>query len=365
MNSKIVEEKFKLKTILFIATLFLLTGNIMGQTAAEVRRSTRIKKANFNQLMDAVKTIDFHLIPESKRIAVMDFDYSKKDIDDQTAEIIRIHLEQALSNNGYQVVKIPELKSKPVTFIQGKDSSVRISHLKPSTKIKSNGDAMHEVLKKYGIQSFIEGSLVYDINKGYLLYVQLFDSQSRVLLLSKLLVSNTEKNYSSRSRFHIDGGLGNFPNSYFNPRNSISQFKANNNTVNINLTWRQSFNYKNTGYFGYNFGLDILTAGSISDSLNYNLTSYIPYAGVRYYISFLQKKHHELDYLLEYSQGIGFFSSRHYSLFIEQGLNCNLTTNMGIGLHFKYLITPVQVYRPEATFSTGNLNLGINAYYRF
>ena len=360
-----MKEKYK-KYIFFLLPLSLMfIGKLSAQSQGEHKRIDRIQQVNFDRLLEAVQEVQFPVVPEVKRIAIVDFEYSRRDIADNIADMVMVTLEQALTTNGYQVVKIPELHSHPVTYIQSKDSSIRISHLKPANKIRSSGDSLFMLMRKYGIQGFIDCTLSYDLSYGYMLFVQLSEGSTRILLSSKMLMSKHERSHLAVNSFHVDAGLGSFVNSFFEPPNKKKTFAASSNTFNTNFTWRQSFNYRNTGYFGYNIGLDIIQSISSSDSLGYNFTSYVPHAGIKYYLSFLKRNNDDQDYYMEFYQGVGIYSSRSFTLFLEQGLNLNLTKNMGMAVNFKYLFGHVELPHPNTILDLGNLNFGVNTYFRF
>ncbi len=86
---------------------------------------------------------------------------------------------------------------------------------------------------------------------------------------------------------------------------------------------------------------------------------------MRYYLSFIPRYKDAADYYLEFYQGLGLFNSQTFTLYIEQGINFNISKNLGLKFNFKYLFDQVEFAKNNATFDLGNIYFGLNTAFRF
>ncbi len=203
------------KHILFTLILLsgiIFSGNCQIVTDASLAKLNKQQKSNFDRILTKVQELRFSVIPEIHRVAIVGFDYAKKDMPETVLEIFRAQLEQSLTLNGFQVVKIPEFRSNPMTYVQSKDSTLRIIHQKPLNKYRTDGDSLLSLMKKYGVQGFVDCNLAYDDVYGYLLNIQITQASTREIVANKLLLSNHEKSQQANNTFFIDAGLGAFSN---------------------------------------------------------------------------------------------------------------------------------------------------------
>ncbi|MES2780266.1 MAG: hypothetical protein V4651_10260 [Bacteroidota bacterium] len=319
------------------------------------------RKQNMDRLFGYIEKLNLSVEPGIRRVSIVSISYSKNDMSAQTAELMKAEVENALQKNGFTVVKIAEFQGASQTHVRANDSMVIISHIKPINQIKSSNDSLLSLAKKYGVQGFIDCNLAYDEAKGYMLSIQLINSTTHELTASALLMSKPRASQWAGTESIICVGFGSFPKAEIKTYNNagVIIYPAVSNYFSANLAWRQSFNVKQSGYFGFNVGVNIVQTSY--DDLFY--TNFLAQGGARYYLAFFERNKSKSSYYLEWFQGLGIYNARDYNLFVEQGLNINVTQNLGLSAMFNYLFGNMNL--SGAHVSSGNTGFTINALYKF
>jgi hypothetical protein len=318
------------------------------------------RKQNMNRLLANIEHLSMNAEPGMRRVSVLNIAFSKKDLTERTADLLRTEIENALLRNGFAVVKIPEMLATPQTHVEVKDSMVRISRIKPINQIRSNSDSLTALARKYGVQCFVDCNLAYDEAKGYLLGIQLYSSLSRELISSATLMSNPTVVDWAFSDYILSGGLGAFPKAEVNNSNDTLGWRdAASMYFKADFAWRQPISFKKTSYFGFNVGLNIVQTNTAKTSYTY----FLAHGGARYYLAFFERDKVNASHYIEWVQGLGIYAARDFNLYAEEGLTVNITENMGLTGTFNYIFKDMHINYGEV--KTGNIGYTISAFYNF
>lgn len=346
----------------------LLWSNVSyGQDAAtesdDQSEYTELQQV-LNKLRGEVENIP-HTI---NRIATQSIKYDSTRLTEQGYKLIVHQVEEVFRDNGRtKVLSLEEFRRKKVLHVTGTDSTLTLRNTMRSPNERENNLRLLELSQRYGIDAFMKGNIQYRDDVGYVIMLELISPQSREVIWSKSLVSKDmdppEKPSGGKSTL-VTAGASLMPTSQYMVNGNIYGGDIMLLDYSGHLVFRQAINSKNSGYIGIRGGYHYYNVVPKGDEMSgfepYNVSIYE--AGAIFYYSLAEKAESKNDYWLELYAGPNMLliSNARNQFGLAQGININISNNLGLALDAQYLF--MESPQIENEDQTRNIQLNTIGY---
>lgn len=318
-----------------------------------------------NKLVKDVEGIP-HIV---RRVATQKLAYDSTRITSQGYRLIRHKIEGVFKENGrVKMLQLEEFSRQKVLHVVGTDSTLSLRNTFRGTDERENSIRLLELSQKYGVDAFLKGNIQYRNDVGYVVMLELISPQSREVVWSTSLISkdmNPPPPPSKAKKTLITAGASLMPTTEY----SINQTPYTGGEIilldySARLTLRQEINSNNSGFVGIRGGyhyFSVLPKGEEGQSFEPYSASIFE-VGALFYKTFAPKAELKNDYWLEIYVGpnVLFHSSSNNKFGLAQGININLTENLGFALDAQYFFSETPQIGNED--QTRNLQLNTIGY---
>lgn len=349
--------------------LIVLFATVAFNTKAQVDKNNPIirKQLELVELMDEI--VDKVRLNDLlyKRVALVSFDYPDYIINETEAIQIRSRIEGAFSTSGFTIVSAPEFKQKPLTLVNGTDSNLTITRQNTLERLILDEEKMSAVIDKYSLQALMYVQLTYDHITGYQVNLQLVKSRSKELIYSTIINSNPQLYNPRKAQFFAIAGVSFYNSqSYIIDNVDVSGGKRFTTTcADLSVSWRQSMNKNQSGFYGLNAGLsffNLLTPST--DTGLAKFTAVVPHGGLFYTLAFAKKADQPRKYWLEAFQSMNVYLGNTITPYARQGLIFNATDNLSLEIDFRYFMLINQLTKGNSVLQLQQFGYGISFIYR-
>lgn len=304
--------------------------------------------SQYTQLQQVVDKLESEVetIPHNiQRVATQRMTYDSTRITPEGYRLIRHEVESAFKENGrVKLLKLEEFSRKKVLHISGTDSTLTLRNTIRTADERENSIRLLELSQKYGVDAFMKGDIQYRGDVGYVVLLELISPQSREVMWSTSLVSKDmnppEPAYKGK-RTIISAGASMMPTSQYNINGSPYSGEILLLDYTARVAFRQPINSNNSGYIGIRGGYhyySVLPKGDEGQTFEpYN--SQLFEVGAIFYKTLAEKSEIENEYWLEIYVGPNLLmhSNSKNQFGLAQGININISKNLGLGLDAQYL----------------------------
>lgn len=347
--------------LLFIASAFQLKAQV-DKNNPIIRKQLELVQL-MDEIADKVRINDILY----KRVALVSFDYPEYIINETEAIQIRSRIEGAFSVSGFTIISAPEFKQKPLTIVNGTDSNLSITRQNTLERLILDEEKMSAVIDKYALQALMYVQLTYDHITGYQVNLQLVKSRSKELIYSTVINSNPQLYNPRKAQFAAVGGIGFYSTQAYllNGKDISKGKKFTASCADLSVSWRQSMNKNQSGFYGINAGLSFLNLIVPStDTGIAKFTSVLPHGGLFYSLAFLKKADQPRKYWLEAFQSMNVYLAESLTPYARQGIIFNATENLSFEVDFRYFMLINQFTKDKSVLQLQQFGYGISFIYR-
>lgn len=332
-----------------------------GKGSPKASQYMQLQKV-MKKLQNEIETIPYNI----QRVATQRLGYDTTRLTRQGYKLIRHEIERVFREDGrIKMLALEEFRRDKVLFVEGTDSTLTLSNTQRSAGEKENSIRLLELSQKYGIDAFLQGNIQYKNDLGYVITLELISPQSREVLWSKSLVSKDltpeKKPYKGKLTLISAGGSLLPTGSY-----TIGGTGYTGGILFVDYTarvaLRQPVNERNGGYIGVRGGYHYYnTMPKGQNTTNYEpFTQSVFEVGVIFYKTLAEKNKKKHTHWLELYLGPNLLipSGSQNMFALAQGININLSENLGLALDVQYLLSP----NPEVENETKNIQLNSVGY---
>lgn len=339
----------------------LLCANVSyGQSSsANFEQYTQLQKL-LEKLETEAEEIPFNV----QRIATQRLHYDSTRITEKGYQLIKYEIERVIREEGQaQMLSLEEFEPKKVLRVTGTDSTLSLRNTSHSGTESENSIRLLELSQKYSVDAFMQGYIQYENDLGYVVSLELISPSSREVIWSKSLVSETsetEEEYYKGKLTLLTIGSSVLPTNDY----AISGISYSEDILlldySFNLALRQPINRNASGYIGVQAGYHYYNLMSLEEKLD----TYEPFStsvfefGTQFFKTLGPKSEMENEYWLELFLGPNLLMpSNSQNLFsLTQGVNVNLSENLGVTLDFRYLFSSSPALEDEDEIKNIQLN---------
>lgn len=343
--------------------VFLCTDFSVAQQTDKTSQYSQLQNV-LTKLKAELENVPFNI----QTIATQKFSYDSVRIRDQGYKLIKHEIERVFREHGrIKVLTLQEFEAQKVLYISGTDSTLSLRNTSRSASEKENSIRLLELSQKYGIDAFMKGHIQYDYSLGYVVTLELISPTSREVLWSKSLVSKSlqpeEEPYKGKLTL-IEAGASLIPTTGYQLQGAPYSGEILLFDYGFRLALRQPINNENSGYIGLQAGYhyySVMPKGSEeSDYQGFNSSVYE--FGAKFYKTLAEKTEQENEYWLSLYLGPNLLiPANSPNLFgLSQGVNVNMSDNLGVALDLQYLLTSTPSIENEN--ETKNLQLNTIGY---
>lgn len=346
----------------------LLWSNVsFGQGATNASKDLS-QYTKLQHVMDKLKE-EVENIPHTiTRIATQSMSYDTTRLTPQGYRLIRHEIEGVFRDHGRtKMLSLEEFRRDKVLQVIGTDSTLSLRNTMRSADERENSIRLLELSQKYGVDAFMKGDIQYRYDVGYVIMLELISPQSREVIWSKSLVSkdlNPPKKPSGGKTTLITAGASLVPTNQYTVNGSMYGGDILLLDYSARLVFRQAINSKNSGYIGIRGGYHYYNVMPKGDEVN----GYEPYdtsiyeVGAVFYKTLAEKAERKNDYWLELYVGPNLLmvSNGQNQFGLAQGINLNISENLGLALDAQYLFN--QSPEIESEDQTRNIQLNTIGY---
>lgn len=361
---------------LFVLIALLWANFVFGQ---ESTNSSDNVSAQYTQMQNLLQKLEKEAVKipfNITRIATQQIEYDTTKLTQQGYELIKHEIERTLRDQErLKVLNLEEFKDQKVLHISGTDSSLSLRNTQRSTSSKENSIRLLELSQKYEIDAFLKGEIQYRSEMGFVVMLQLISPQSREVIWSTSLISkdmDPEEEPNKGKLTLITAGASFLPTNNYLINNNIYNGDIFLLDYAAQLALRQPINNKNSGYIGVRGGYhyyNIMPQGE--EGANYEpYDNSIFELGVIFYKTLAEKKEKENEYWIElYLSPNLLVPSGSQNMFgLAQGININLSDNLGLVLNAQYLLSSdpnIENKEETKNIELNTIGYGLMVQFRF
>lgn len=350
--------------VLFLFLALLYVNVCVGQTStANVEQYTQLQK-----LLEKLE-IEVEEIPHNvQRIATQRLEYDSTRITDKGFQLIKYEIERVIREEAQaRLLSLEEFEPQKILRVSGTDSTLSLRNTSHSGDESENSIRLLELSQKYAIDAFMQGYIQYENDLGYVVNLELINPSSREVIWSKSLVSETlepEEEPNTGKLVLINAGGSFLPTSDYTINGSSYGGDILLLDYSFRFALRQPINSKSSGYIGVQGGYhyyNIMSRGEELDTYDpYNLS--VVEVGALFYKTLGPKSEMENEYWIDLFVGPNLLiPSENQNLFsLTQGVNLNLSENLGVTLDLQYLFSSSPALENEE--ETKNIQLNTIGY---
>ena len=352
------------KVVLLILLWIMGATSVLAQQGGTGRIDQAQAYKQFENLLSKLEQEVQNISFDVDRIATYQISFDSTLFTRQGIRFIRYELERVfIEKGGISVLSLEEFKSRNVLHIVGSDSSLTLRNTSLSPARNNQSERLLRLSREYGIDAFLRGHVYYREALGYVISLELFNPASRAIVWSKSLISKTieQEKPDDGKKYLISAGITQLRTGDYLINNVAYTGDLLKLDYSLRVAFRQPINERNEGYIGLQAGYHYYSLQQLGDKQpNFEpITSSVFETASLFYKTWAEKEGKNGEYWVEIFMGpkILFISNSQNTVALHQGINVNVSENLGMGLDAQYLLTESTTLEN----GDGSLNLELNS----